>query len=60
MLINSDAIHNFAEHTPQHVNRHLEPDEENAVKRTYERLGENPYTNCYGIIHNRDNGQRRP
>ncbi len=50
----------FAEHTPHNVNRHPDLNEEDAIKRTYERLGENPYTNCYGIIHNRDNGQRRP
>ncbi len=50
----------FAEHTPRNVNRQPRHDEENAIKRTYEKLGENPYTNCYGILHNKNKGQRRP
>lgn len=50
----------FNRHTPPTVKEKLNDEEENVVIQYYQSQGENPYRNCYGVIHNRNNGQRRP
>lgn len=62
-----EDIRGFLEDFYSHFDRNTPPvpaeepteAEESAIKKCYQSHGENPYTNCYGIIHNRDNGQRR-
>lgn len=50
----------FNAYTPPKTKEVKTINEEQTLKKHYVSQGENPFTNCYGIIHNANKGQRRP